>query len=142
MSQRQDGEFLTEFSDKDLASEIARVQKALKTMRANEVTGHGYETMKYLAYLLTSELARRRGSAGGHMPTHGAKRKSVLYKMPVRRGRDSKGNYYQWGFNGHKYYYVSSNTRSRLQAKARAETQERAAYSNGYRGKGRSDMTF
>ena len=30
--------------------------------------------------------------------------------MPVHRGKDSHGNYYQWG-NAKKYYYDSENER-------------------------------
>ena len=47
--------------------------------------------------------------------------------MPVKRGRDSKGTYYQWGNSGKKYRGKG--------AKAKAERQGRAAYANGYKGK-------
>lgn len=45
--------------------------------------------------------------------------------MPVHKGRDSKGTYYQWGQHGKKY-------RGRA-AKARAQRQARAIYASGYR---------
>jgi hypothetical protein len=54
--------------------------------------------------------------------------------MPVHRGQDSKGPYYQWGNHGKRYYYTANNTRSRELAKGKAELQGRAARANGYRG--------
>lgn len=53
--------------------------------------------------------------------------------MPIHRGRDTKGPYYQWG-NQHKYYYIPGNSRSRLIAYEQASMQARAIYSSGYRG--------
>ena len=47
--------------------------------------------------------------------------------MPVKKGRDSKGIYYQWGKSGTKY-------RGR-DAKENAEKQGRAAHASGYRPK-------
>lgn len=55
--------------------------------------------------------------------------------MPVVRGVDSKGTYYQWGDHGKKYYYITSDTNSRSRAKHKAGLQGRAAYAHGYRGK-------
>lgn len=49
--------------------------------------------------------------------------------MPVRKGKDSKGSYYQWGGKGKKY-------RGR-NAKAMAARQGRAAYASGYKGRKR-----
>ncbi|MDD4987130.1 MAG: hypothetical protein PHQ43_15440 [Dehalococcoidales bacterium] len=46
--------------------------------------------------------------------------------MPVRKGRDSRGVYYQWGKSGKKYRGKG--------AKSRASKQGRAAYASGYRG--------
>ena len=46
--------------------------------------------------------------------------------MPVHKGRDSRGAYYQWGQSGKKYRGRGARTR--------AERQGRAAYANGYRG--------
>ena len=54
--------------------------------------------------------------------------------MPVRRGKDSKGSYYQWGSKGKKYYYSSNNPSSRERAKNKASKQGRAAHASGYRG--------
>lgn len=46
--------------------------------------------------------------------------------MPIYKGKDSKGSYYQWGQHGKKY-------RGRG-ARSKAARQGRAAYANGYRG--------
>ena len=54
--------------------------------------------------------------------------------MPVHRGADSKGPYYQWGESGKKYHYQAGNERSRDAAKAKAEKQGRAARARGYGG--------
>lgn len=55
--------------------------------------------------------------------------------MPVHRGKDKEGCFYQWGNSGKKYYYICNNSKSRDQAKKKAERQGRAIYSSGYRGK-------
>lgn len=47
--------------------------------------------------------------------------------MPVHKGRDSKGTYYQWGRHGKKYRGKG--------AAEKATRQGRAAYAHGYRGK-------
>lgn len=54
--------------------------------------------------------------------------------MPVSRGKDSKGPYYQWGDSGKKYYYESGDKSSRDRAKERARKQGQAAHARGYRG--------
>jgi hypothetical protein len=54
--------------------------------------------------------------------------------MPVHRGKDSEGPYYQWGESGKKYHYTSGEKRSRERAKEQAEKQGRAARANGYGG--------
>lgn len=54
--------------------------------------------------------------------------------MPVNRGKDSKGPYYQWGDSGKKYHYESGNKGSRERAKDKAGKQGRAARASGYRG--------
>lgn len=54
--------------------------------------------------------------------------------MPVRRGQDSKGPYYQWGNSGKKYYYKPGDKESRNRAKSMAEKQGKAAYASGYKG--------
>lgn len=54
--------------------------------------------------------------------------------MPVRRGEDSKGPYYQWGESGKKYRYTAGDKSSRERAKRKAERQGRAIRASGYRG--------
>lgn len=54
--------------------------------------------------------------------------------MPVRRGKDSEGPYYQWGKSGKKYHYESGNKSSRSKAKNEAERQGKAARASGYDG--------
>ncbi|HEU4321042.1 MAG TPA: hypothetical protein VFS66_13300 [Acidimicrobiia bacterium] len=53
--------------------------------------------------------------------------------MPVRRGKDSNGPYYQWGKSGKKYRYESGNKSSRESAKGKATKQGQAAHASGYR---------
>lgn len=52
--------------------------------------------------------------------------------MPVRRGNDSKGPYYQWGESGKKYRYQAGDKSSRAKAKQKAERQGRAIRASGY----------
>lgn len=54
--------------------------------------------------------------------------------MPVRRSKDSKGPFYQWGDSGKKYHYEAGIEQSRENAKKKAEKQGRAARAAGYRG--------
>ena len=54
--------------------------------------------------------------------------------MPVHRGKDKKGPYYQWGESGKKYYYESGDPDSRKKAKQKAEKQGQAAHASGYKG--------
>lgn len=54
--------------------------------------------------------------------------------MPVKRGQDGEGAYYQWGDSGKKYRYETGNKRARAAAKSKAEKQGRAARASGYRG--------
>jgi len=49
--------------------------------------------------------------------------------MPIHRGRDSKGSFYQWG-QQKKYYYISGNKKSREQAKEKARKQAIAIYAS------------
>jgi hypothetical protein len=46
--------------------------------------------------------------------------------MPVHRGRDAAGPYYQWGASGAKYRYAAGDAASRARAKALAARQGRA----------------
>jgi hypothetical protein len=57
--------------------------------------------------------------------------------MPIHRGRDSKGPFYQWGSQT-KYYYIANNAKSREQAYEKARRQEAAIYSSGYQNLQRS----
>lgn len=58
--------------------------------------------------------------------------------MPVERGETTRNGericYYQWGEEGHKYYYECGNELARKRAKARASKQEAAAHASGYEG--------
>jgi len=45
--------------------------------------------------------------------------------MPVKRGQDSHGPYYQWG-SQKRYYYIARDPTSRTKAKQLAERQGRA----------------
>jgi len=47
--------------------------------------------------------------------------------MPIHRGKDIKGSYYQYG-NQHRYYYTSGNAHSRAIAKMKAMIQARAIH--------------
>lgn len=53
--------------------------------------------------------------------------------MPVQRGQDSQGPYYQWGDSGAKYRYQPGDEPSRERAKAKAQKQGTAARASGYR---------
>jgi hypothetical protein len=57
--------------------------------------------------------------------------------MPVRRGKDSKGTYYQWGKSGKKYYYKTGNKASRTRAKNKALKQALAIRLKRLRGENR-----
>lgn len=46
--------------------------------------------------------------------------------MPVKRGIDYNGSYFQWGNSGHKYYFISNNKKSRDIAYKKALKQGRA----------------
>lgn len=47
-------------------------------------------------------------------------------QMPVHRGKDKDGTYYQWGESGKKYHYETGNETSREAAKKKAEKQGQA----------------
>jgi hypothetical protein len=51
--------------------------------------------------------------------------------MPVRRGKDSRGCYYQWGSQT-RYYYTAGNKASRTRAKNKAEAQGIAIRATGW----------
>lgn len=52
--------------------------------------------------------------------------------MPIHRGQDSKGSFYQWGHQK-KYYYKSGSVISRKRAKQRAINQMIAIKISGYK---------
>ncbi len=54
--------------------------------------------------------------------------------MPVHRGKDIDGPYYQWGDSGKKYHYESGDKESREAAKMKAKKQGKAARAAGYKG--------
>lgn len=62
--------------------------------------------------------------------------------MPIHRGRTSKkgskNSYYQWGHHGKRYSFRSGSKRSRKMAREKAARQARAAFANGWRGRGGS----
>jgi len=49
--------------------------------------------------------------------------------MPIKKAKDSKGKYYQWGNHGKKYYTKQYGD---ARARKKAERQARAIYSSGY----------
>lgn len=53
--------------------------------------------------------------------------------MPVHRGKDSQGVYWQWGSHGKKYRYIPNNKRSSEIARLKAKRQGLAVYSTGWR---------
>lgn len=55
--------------------------------------------------------------------------------MPVHRGKDSSGPYYQWGNHGKKYYYTANNVKTRENAKNSATKQGQAAHAHGWQGR-------
>jgi hypothetical protein len=52
--------------------------------------------------------------------------------MPVKRGQDKDGPYYQWGDHGKKYHYAAGDKSARERAKNRATKQGQAARARGY----------
>jgi hypothetical protein len=54
--------------------------------------------------------------------------------MPVHRGKDAKGPYFQWGGSGKKYRYPAGDKRARGRARSLASKQGQAAHARGYGG--------
>jgi hypothetical protein len=52
--------------------------------------------------------------------------------MPIHKGKDSNGYFYQWGHQK-KYYYNPYSQHSQNQAYLRAVQQAKAIYSHGYK---------
>jgi hypothetical protein len=60
----------------------------------------------------------------------------AIDKMPIHRGKDSKGPYYQFGYGrGAKFYYKPNDKQSRDRAYKRCLKQMGAMFANGYRGR-------
>ena len=55
--------------------------------------------------------------------------------MPVHKGKDEKGYYYQWGEHGKRYYYDTKDNESREKARQKSLRQARAIFAHSYRGK-------
>jgi len=53
--------------------------------------------------------------------------------MPIHRGIDEKGVFYQWGNSGKKYYYRPGDAKSRSNAIKLARRQAAAIFASGYR---------
>ena len=53
--------------------------------------------------------------------------------MPVKRGKDSRGCFYQWG-SQKKYYFNCEDKSAAKQAKSKAHEQEAAAFASGFKG--------
>jgi len=53
--------------------------------------------------------------------------------MPVHRGYDTIGYYYQWGNRGKRYYYNPKSLRSENTARNKSYEQARAIYASGYK---------
>ena len=49
--------------------------------------------------------------------------------MPIRNRKDEKGDYFQWGDHGKKYYYEANNEKSKKIARRKAWKQSRAIFS-------------
>lgn len=52
--------------------------------------------------------------------------------MPVQKGQDNYGYYYQWG-NRKKYYYIPNNKDSEMNARYKAIQQGRAIIISRYK---------
>lgn len=52
--------------------------------------------------------------------------------MPVHRGHDFIGYYYQWGNRGKRYYYIPGDVKSENIARNKSYKQARAIYARGY----------
>jgi hypothetical protein len=53
--------------------------------------------------------------------------------MPIHRGYDQSGYYYQWGNHGHRYHFYDEKTEKKAYEKAVKQAQ--AAYAHGYKKK-------
>lgn len=55
--------------------------------------------------------------------------------MPIHKGKDINGYYYQWGNHGKRYYYNINSELSRKRAHKKAIIQKIAAIYHGYKEK-------
>jgi len=53
-----------------------------------------------------------------------------MIKMPVKKGKDSKGPYFSWGTHGCRYHFKRNNRRSESIARSKAARQGRAIKAN------------
>lgn len=51
--------------------------------------------------------------------------------MPIERGKDKDGPYYQWGERGKRYHYTANDKPSREKAREKAVKQAQAAIAHG-----------
>ena len=58
------------------------------------------------------------------------KKKKKLNKMPVHRGQDKTGPFYQDGKKGKKYHYIPNSKTSRTIAKDKAKKQAEAIHAS------------
>lgn len=57
----------------------------------------------------------------------------ISQKMPIHRGKDSEGSFWQWGQHGAKYHWKKGSVKSCWQAYKKAQAQAKAAHANGWR---------
>lgn len=60
--------------------------------------------------------------------------------MPIHTGQDKNGNFYQWGKTGKKYYFKPGDEASCKRARGKAEAQQTAIYSSGWKGDNETKM--
>ncbi len=50
--------------------------------------------------------------------------------MPIIRSKNKTGSFYQYGPSGTKYYYITGNRKSRLEAQEKTKKQRKAIYAS------------
>ena len=60
--------------------------------------------------------------------------------MPIHRGQDKEGAFYRWGQTGKKYYFDPQDKESKTRALNKAQKQQTAIYSSGWKGDQRMAM--
>lgn len=53
--------------------------------------------------------------------------------MPIHRGEDKEGAFYQWGRTGKKFHFDPSSPQSKSKALNSAQRQQSAIYASGYK---------